>query len=93
MMIRSLGASSTGGFSTMSPIGTTPSASTGPVGAITPYRPTSSWGTSLSATTLPPVLAQTPFMWASSDESPISSSGSRTANGSSPMASRAQPTA
>ena len=39
------------------------------------------------------MLAHTPFMWASSDESPISSSGSSTANGSSPIASLAQPTA
>ena len=60
---------------------------------MTPYRPTSSCGTSLSATTLPPVLVHTPFMWASNDELPISSSGSSTANGSAPTASAAHPTA
>ena len=37
--------------------------------------------------------AHTPFIWASSEESPINSSGSSTANGSSPTASRAHPTA
>ena len=31
---------------------------------MTPYELTSSWGTSFSPTTLPPVLAQIPFMWA-----------------------------
>ena len=72
---------------------TTPSASTGERVSMTPYAPTAARGTCLSATTLPPELRHTPFMWASSDELPISSSGSSTAKGWSPTASRAHPTA
>ena len=65
MMMRSLGASAGSGFSTIPPMATTPSGSTGDSGSITPYAPTSWRGTRFSATTLPPELTHTPFMCAS----------------------------
>ena len=64
MMMRSLGASATGGFSTIVRMRTTPSASSGARRGRSRRRQlTSDIGTCLRPTTLPPVAALTSHIW------------------------------
>ncbi|CAB4605332.1 unannotated protein [freshwater metagenome] len=92
-MIRLLGASACAGFSTTSTMSKGPSVGDPADGVITPYADTCSIGTRIRPTAPTPVRSHESTSEFNSTASPIISSGNNTANGSSPTASRAHPTA